>query len=145
MAQRSKTVVGLDIDPTGITAAQVGSGGRMSVDRCASMALEPGIVRDGEIVDVDALSDALKALYRANKNLDRRVRVGLANQKIVVRTIEMPLIKDRKELAAAVRFQAADELRCRSTRPFWTGSPSRSSRARAASASASSSSQPAAT
>ena len=110
MAQRSKTVVGLDIDPTGITAAQVGSGGRMSVDRCASIALDPGIVRDGEILDVDALSDALKALYRANKNLDRRVRVGLANQKIVVRTIEMPLIKDRKELAAAVRFQAADEL-----------------------------------
>jgi type IV pilus assembly protein PilM len=110
MAQRSKTVVGLDIDPTGITAAQVGSGGRMSVERCASMALEPGIVRDGEILDVDALSDALKALYRENKSLDRRVRVGLANQKIVVRTIEMPLIKDRKELAAAVRFQAADEL-----------------------------------
>ena len=110
MAQRSKTVVGLDIDPTGITAAQVGSGGRMSVDRCASLALEPGIVRDGEILDVDALSDALKALYRANKSLDRRVRVGLANQKIVVRTIEMPVIKDRKELAAAVRFQAADEL-----------------------------------
>ncbi len=110
MAQRSKTVVGLDIDPTGIIAAQTSSSGRMSVERCASIALDPGIVRDGEILDVDALSDALKALYRANKNLDRRVRVGLANQKIVVRTIEMPLIKDRKELAAAVRFQAADEL-----------------------------------
>ena len=110
MAQRTKTVVGLDIDPTGITAAQVGSGGRVSVDRCATLALEPGVVRDGEILDVEALSDALKALYRENKSLDRRVRVGLANQKIVVRTIEMPVIKDRKELAAAVRFQAADEL-----------------------------------
>lgn len=110
MAQRSKTVVGLDIDPTGITAAQLSSGGKLSADRCATIALEPGIVRDGEILDVEALSAALKALYRANRGLDRRVRVGLANQKIVVRTIEMPIIKDRKELAAAVRFQAADEL-----------------------------------
>ena len=110
MAQRPKTVVGLDIDPVGITAAELGSAGRIAPDKTATLTLEPGIVRDGEILDVEALTHALKELYKLNKNLDRRVRVGLANQKIVVRTIEMPIIKDRKELAAAVRFQAADEL-----------------------------------
>ena len=49
-------------------------------------------------------------LYRENKGLDKRVRVGVANQKIVVRVIELPYLEDAKELAAAVRFQAQDQL-----------------------------------
>ena len=41
---------------------------------------------------------------------DKRVRVGLANQKIVVRVIDLPYLEDAKELDAAVRFQAQDQL-----------------------------------
>ena len=52
---------------------------------------------------------ALKDLFREHK-LDRRVRIGVANQRIVVRTLDLPPIEDRKELEAAVRFSAQDEL-----------------------------------
>ena len=38
------------------------------------------------------------------------MRVGLANQKIVVRVIDLPYLEDAKELEAAVRFQAQDQL-----------------------------------
>ncbi len=110
MAQRQKPLVGLDIDPVGVRAAQVSVNGHLSVTLAAHTPLEPGVVRDGEIADVEALTEALKALYRDNKGLDKRVRVGVANQKIVVRTIELPPIEDRKELDAAVRFQAQDEI-----------------------------------
>ena len=111
MAQRQKPLVGLDIDPVGISAAQVTvSDGRVSIALAAHTPLEPGVIRDGEIADVEALTEALKALYRDNKDLDKRVRVGVANQKIVVRTIELPPLDDRKELDAAVRFQAQDEI-----------------------------------
>jgi type IV pilus assembly protein PilM len=111
MAKRvSKPVVGLDIEPSAVTAAQVSVNGSISIDRAAIVPLEHGVVRDGEVADVDALAEALRTLYRENKGLDKRVRLGIANAKIVVRTIELPPIADSKELATAVRFQAQDEI-----------------------------------
>jgi type IV pilus assembly protein PilM len=38
------------------------------------------------------------------------VRLGVANQRTVLRTLELPPVTDRKELAAAVRFQAQDQV-----------------------------------
>ena len=110
MAKRSKNLVGLDIDATGIVAASVAVNGRLRVENAAVAPLEPGIIRDGEVADVDGLAEALKTLYRENKGLDKRVRVGLANQKIVVRVVDLPYLEDAKELEAAVRFQAQDQL-----------------------------------
>jgi type IV pilus assembly protein PilM len=110
MAKRIKPLVGLDIDATGVVAASVTVNGRLRVEHAATSPLEPGIMRDGEVADVEGLADALRALYRANKGLDKRVRIGLANQKIVVRVIELPYLEDPKELDAAVRFQAQDQL-----------------------------------
>jgi type IV pilus assembly protein PilM len=110
MAKRSKTLVGIDIDSTGIAAASVAVNGRVRVERAAVTPLEPGIIRDGEVADVDGLAEALRTLYRENKGLDKRVRVGLANQKIVVRVVDLPYLEDPKELDAAVRFHAQDQL-----------------------------------
>ena len=111
MAKRaSKPVVGLDIEPSAVTAAQVSVNGSIAIDRAATVPLEPGIVRDGEVADVDGLAEALRTLYRENKGLDKRVRIGIANAKIVVRTFELPPIEDRKELETAVRFQAQDQI-----------------------------------
>jgi len=38
------------------------------------------------------------------------VRVGVANQRTVLRTLELPPVTDHKELAAAVSFQAQDQV-----------------------------------
>jgi type IV pilus assembly protein PilM len=110
MAKRTKTIVGLDIDASGIVAASVAVNGRLRVRQAAVTPLAPDIIRDGEVVDVDGLTDALRTLYRANKDLDKRVRVGLANQKIVVRVVDLPFLEDPKEIDAAVRFHAQDQL-----------------------------------
>src|SRR4051812_32480467 len=110
MAKRVKNLVGVDIDPSGITAAQVSVNGRIHVDTAAFMPLEPGIVRDGEVADAEGLADALRSLFRETKGLGKRVRVGVANQKIVVRPFEMPYLSDAKELDAAVRFSAQDQI-----------------------------------
>src|SRR4051794_33741649 len=56
MAKRSsKPVVGLDIEPSAVAAAQVSVNGSISINRAAVVPLEPGIVRDGEVADVDGL------------------------------------------------------------------------------------------
>jgi type IV pilus assembly protein PilM len=110
MAKRASTIVGLEIEPAAIHAASVTVNGRVEVKSAAVRPLEAGIVRDGEVNDVDALAEALRSLYRENKGLDKKVRIGVANQKIVVRVLELPPLEDQKELEAAVRFQAQDQI-----------------------------------
>ena len=110
MAQRQKPIIGLDIDPAGIAVARVAVGDGLRLEHAFTAPLEPGIVRDGEVIDVPALSEVLRTAWSAHKGLDRRVRIGVANQKVVVRTIELPVGAEGKELDAAVRFQAQDAL-----------------------------------
>jgi len=99
--------VGLDIDGRYLAAAQVDSGGR--VVRGASLELPEGLVRDGEVADRDGLADALKK-FVAEAGLPKSVRLGVANQQIVVRVVELPRIEDEKQRDAAVRFQAAEAI-----------------------------------
>lgn len=110
MAKRSSTYTGLEIEPTAIYAACVDSASPLKIKHAAHQPLEPGVVRDGEVVDAEALTVALRSLFAANKALPKRVRIGLANQKIVVRVIEMPPISDAKQLAQAVHFSAQEHI-----------------------------------
>ena len=110
MAKRTQPFAGLEIEPSAIHAASVSVNGSLSIRTAAVLPLDSGVVRDGEVTDVEALTAALKELWASNKDLPKRVRIGIANQKIVVRVLELPPIADAKELAAAVRFRAADEI-----------------------------------
>ena len=107
--KKSTSLVGLDIESGSIAATEVKSQRDRPVGRTAIVPLEPGVVREGDLVDGNTLSDALKDLFGRNK-LGKRVRVGVANQRVVVRTLELPLIDDPKELDSAVRFRAQDAL-----------------------------------
>jgi type IV pilus assembly protein PilM len=66
-------------------------------------------VSDGEVVNRDGLADALKT-FAAEAGLPKSVRLGVANQQIVVRVVELPRIEDEKQRDAAVRFQAAEAI-----------------------------------
>jgi type IV pilus assembly protein PilM len=104
------SVVGLELDGGHIAAAEVSIDGSLSVTRGAVAELRPGIVRDGEVVDPIGLAEALKALF-AEHELPKRVRLGIAHQRIVVRTLDLPtVIDDEKALAAAVRAAAPDHI-----------------------------------
>jgi type IV pilus assembly protein PilM len=107
---RSTTYVGLTIEPGCIAAAQVSVNGSIVIEDGGRAELEPGIVRDGEVADSPALAEALRNLWHEHKDLDKQVRIGVANARIVVRTMYLPPIEDAKQLATAVRFQAADEI-----------------------------------
>ena len=64
---------------------------------------------EGEVVDADGLAATLKDIFRSG-TLPKNVRLGVANQQIVVRLLELPQIDDPKELEAAVRFQSAEAI-----------------------------------
>jgi type IV pilus assembly protein PilM len=101
-------VTGLDVEPGYVTAVET-TGGGVAVQRAAAAPLAAGVVRDGEVLDVDALAATLSELFGRHK-LSRRVRLGLANQGIVMRTIDLPPLREAKELDSAVRFQAQDHI-----------------------------------
>lgn len=103
-----KSVVGVDIEP-GFVAAVETRPGQVAIERAATTALPPGVIRDGEVADVDSLAEALRRLFAEHK-LGKRVRLGVANQRIVMRTIDLPALTDPKQLASAVRFQAQDHV-----------------------------------
>src|SRR4029450_11879407 len=52
---------------------------------------------------------ALKS-FVAETGLPRSVRLGVSNQQIVVRVVELPRIEDAKQRDAAVRFQASEAI-----------------------------------
>jgi type IV pilus assembly protein PilM len=102
-------VVGLDIQPGFVAAVKAHSNGSIVAERAASVPLAADVMRDGEVLDEAALTSALRDLF-ADAKLGKRVRIGVANQRTVLRTLELPPVTDQKELAAAVSFQAQDQV-----------------------------------
>jgi type IV pilus assembly protein PilM len=109
LGRKGGTVVGLDVQPGYVAAVQAHVNGGIVVERAAGAPLAPDIMREGEVLDERELGLALRALFEDGR-LGKRVRVGLANQRTVLRTLELPPVTDRKELGAAVRFQAEDQV-----------------------------------
>ncbi len=104
-----ENLVGLDIQPGFVAAVQARVNGSIIAERAASLPLPADSVRDGEVMDDSAVSDALRELF-GGSGMAKRVRVGVANQRTVLRTLELPPVTDQKELAAAVNFQAQDQV-----------------------------------
>ena len=107
--KNNQSVVGLELDPSHLAAAEVTVNGHIAITRGAVAELRPGILRDGEVTDAPALTEALKTFFAEN-DLPNRVRLGVANQRIVVRSIDLPPLEDPKALAAAVRAEAPDHI-----------------------------------
>lgn len=103
------SIVGLDIQPGHVAAVQAHVNGSIVVERAVALPLPADTVREGEVLDEGVLGETLRELFRDSR-LNKRVRVGVANQRTVLRTLELPPVTDRKELAAAVSFQAQDQV-----------------------------------
>ncbi len=108
LSSRNKaSSVGLDITSESIAATEVGDD--RAVGRTAIVPLQPGVVKEGDLANREVLSEALKDLFARHK-LDKSVRIGVANQRVVVRTLQLPLIEDESELETAVRFRAQEAI-----------------------------------
>ncbi|HWO16307.1 MAG TPA: type IV pilus assembly protein PilM [Solirubrobacterales bacterium] len=107
--KKTDAVAGLDIEAGSIAAAEVHVNGSAQVTASAIEPLPAGVFGEGEVADADGLAEALKSLFSKHK-LSKRVRLGVGNQRVVVRTLRLPAIEDPKELDAAVRFQAQEEM-----------------------------------
>jgi type IV pilus assembly protein PilM len=102
--------VGLDIGTDFIRAAQVKStSSGPALTNYGMVAMPFGAVVEGEIVDPEAVSGALKELWRRFGFRLTDVAIGVSSQKVVVRLIDLQFM-EREELAKAIQYQAQDYI-----------------------------------
>jgi type IV pilus assembly protein PilM len=90
-------VIGLDLGSTHVRAAEVrfgrgGAAGKQvpTLTRYAEVRLPLGAVRDGEVADSTAVTEALQQLWAEGRFSSRAVNIGVGNQRVVVRELELP-------------------------------------------------------
>jgi type IV pilus assembly protein PilM len=107
---KGKKIVGLKIGASQLAAARVTNNGSAELLQVAREPLSPGVVVGGELRDPDALGLALKEFFAKHKLPKRGVRLGIANNRIGVRTFDVDGIDDAKQLDNAIRFRAQEAL-----------------------------------
>jgi type IV pilus assembly protein PilM len=108
-ARRPATVTGLEIGATQAIAAQARSQGTQIVaEQVAARQLPPGLMRDGLVIDPDRLAGELKSFF-AEYKFSKRVRVGLATPRTVLRVIDLPPLED-KDIRTALVMQAQERI-----------------------------------
>jgi type IV pilus assembly protein PilM len=103
-------LVGLEIEAGSVAAVEARlDDGVPRVMKAGVQALAPEAFRDGEVAEPEAVATALRTLFDSH-GLNRNVRLGIANQRLVARTLRLPAIEDPAELDAAVRFTAQEQI-----------------------------------
>ena len=102
------TVVALDIGSSAIAGAEIKDGRQLS--RAAVEELPEGLVVDGEVAEPVDLANHIKRFWKDSKFSGRSVRLGVANQRVVVRMIELPAIDDPAEMRHTVDMEAAEHI-----------------------------------
>ncbi len=105
-----RTAVGLDIGTSAVRAAELSVGkNSIKLEKFGQVSLPPGAVRDGEVIDRDAVTAAIKRLWAEVKFSTKTVVIGVANQKVVVRQVDLPGM-DPAELRRALSLQVQDYI-----------------------------------
>lgn len=102
--------VGLDIDRGAIKAAQLStSGGEYALRHVGYRRLPPRVISEGEVADHDLLASELKEFWGSHSFKGNSVLLGLSNQKVVVRLLEMPRMSP-EDLKGAIGFEAQEYI-----------------------------------
>jgi Tfp pilus assembly PilM family ATPase len=100
--------IGVDIGSSSVRLVKLtGTPEKPVLSLFGSISLPKGAVSGGEIIDAQAVAEAIQSLIKRIGLKERNVVLGVGNQRVIVRFIDIPYIEE-KELAAAIRFQAQD-------------------------------------
>jgi type IV pilus assembly protein PilM len=103
-----RSAIGLDIGTSGVRAAELSFGkSQVTLEKFGQVALPEGAVRDGEVVDPSAVGEAIKQLWTHTKFSSKKVVIGVANQKVIVRQVDLPWLPD-DEVKQSLGFQVQD-------------------------------------
>ncbi len=103
----ARRLIGLDIGTNAVRVAELEPGDPPRLTSFGQVALPPGAMRDGEIVDPAVVTEAIQRLWKELSLKKGPVRVGVATPRVLVRTVDLPTMSD-SELAGALQFQAQE-------------------------------------
>lgn len=103
----ARRLIGLDIGTNAVRVAEIEPGDPPRLTSFGQVALPPGAMRDGEVVDPTAVTAAIQRLWKELSLKKAPVRVGVATPRVLVRTVDLPTMSN-DEMAGALRFQAQE-------------------------------------
>jgi len=106
--KKAAVSLGLDISTNSVKVAEVTTGkGEPVLSNLGIAHIPDGVVRDGEVEDGVTLAESLKELWALTGIKEKSVTLGIANQRVIVRPIELPYM-EKEELDSALRFQVQE-------------------------------------
>ncbi len=105
-----RNAIGLDIGTSSVRAAELAlrpTGPELV--HFGQVALPEGALRDGEVVDGPAVTRAVRDLWSAVGFSHKKVTVGVANPRVVVRQVEVPYLEP-DELREALPMLVGDQV-----------------------------------
>jgi type IV pilus assembly protein PilM len=98
----------LDISANSVKVAEITVGkGEPILSNLGIVHMPDGVIRDGEVEDGVTLAESLKELWGKTGIKEKSVILGIANQRVIVRPIELPYM-EKEELDSALRFQVQE-------------------------------------
>lgn len=106
----ARTAIGLDIGTSVVRAVELSFGrAGITLERFGQVVLPEGAIHDGQVVDPGPVAECVRQLWSATGLSHKRVVLGVANHKVIVRQIELPAMPPA-ELRRSLPFQVMDIL-----------------------------------
>ena len=100
----------MDIDRNAVKAIQISHrGGDYTLRHVGYRRLPPGVIEDGEVADYELLVGELKEFWETHGFKGKKVVLGVANQRVVIRVLDLPRM-DPDDLKSAIGFEAQDHI-----------------------------------
>jgi type IV pilus assembly protein PilM len=106
----ARTAIGLDIGTSVVRAVELSYGrSGITLERFGQVVLPEGVVVDGEVINPEPVAAGLRQLWQATGLSHKKVVLGVANQRVIVRAVELPWMP-AQELRSSLAFHVADFL-----------------------------------
>jgi len=102
------SAVGINLSSSKISVIElVGSRKDIIIKNMVKAELPPNSIIKGEVQNPIILANSLKEIWKKYKISDRKVFIGIANQKVIVKEVKIPVVDDI-EIANSVKYQISD-------------------------------------
>jgi len=100
--------VGINLSSTRINIVEIlKSRNGFAVRKIARADVPSKCVVKGEVKEPDVLAESLKEIWKKNRISDRKVFIGIANQKVIAKEIRIPVVND-DEIKNSIQYQISD-------------------------------------
>jgi len=100
--------IGLDVSSNKISAVEcIKTNKGIFIKNAGIIDIEPHAITGGELVDSIVLVEGLKNLWKNFKFQKKEINLGLANNKLSIKEIDLPVTED-KDIENAIKYQIED-------------------------------------